>query len=77
MNYFELYEKRKKAKFMVIPGTKWIGNRSPFIVGQELIIRNVSSSKVGYRYNDHYYCYGMFYKPIDRFLECCTLISEQ
>ena len=77
MSYFELYEKRKKAKFMVIPGTKWIGNCSPFMVGEELIIQKVNSSEVGYRYNDDY-CAGMFYKkPIDVFLECCTFISEQ
>lgn len=76
MSYFELYEKRKKAKFMVIPGTKWIGNYSPFIVGEELTIQKVNSSDVGYRYNDHY-CDGMFYNPIDVFLEHCTFISEQ
>jgi len=61
---------------MVIPGTRWIGNCSPFIVGQELIIQNVSSSKVGYHYNDQWNCAGIYYKSIEKFLECCTFISE-
>jgi hypothetical protein len=73
MSYFELYEKRKKAKSSLMPNSKWISKNecfiSPFIENELITIEFVKDNEVYYLYEFNKMSSN---RPIETFIRYCT-----
>ncbi len=71
MNYFELYEQKRKARASLKPGSVWeVVENGPLIGGEKVTVISVSNSEIVYYYNSNVLG-GDRSKQIEVFLEYC------
>ena len=77
MNYFQEYERIKKAKGSIQVGSKWIitqsttGSRGSNVLGRGVIVRSISMNTIEYSYESQssfpFLCDFSYERPIEVF----------